>query len=141
MRSDEVLQKTFRIFIDEEGILHLVFSETTHDSKENTRRSELVRDALLEIGEQHPDQTFRMILDLRAMGKSRLSFASTKIYTQLAKRPEVRKIAILGDSRHRPRILEYVLSLSKVVRGKLLWFASESEARLWLLDNEGFEKA
>ena len=68
MRTDEELKKTFKTFIDENGIFNVVYLQMIKDPEENIRQTELIADFGFKIFEENPQKIFNFIIDISPLG-------------------------------------------------------------------------
>ncbi|MCF6276727.1 MAG: hypothetical protein L3J07_02645 [Candidatus Magasanikbacteria bacterium] len=135
MKTDKEIKKLFKVVVVKPNLIKITFLKTSVDKKENTRKSKLIHDKIDSILNKKPDITFKIILDLRPMGsKANVSEKAKKIYTKVAKKDRIKKIAIIGDSDTQSEPLNLVLNLVSFfsTRNKVAWFSSYKEAKKWV---------
>ena len=136
MESDKELKQTFKVFVDEEGILEGIILKEVKESADNARRLELIEDVVLEIFNKNPEKEYRVFLDLLPLGKGNIytSAEDRKIWARLAHDKQIKKCAVTGSSIILKVIANFVVRLSG--RSKdIKWFFSKEEALKWLKED------
>ena len=90
MNSDKDLRKSFKVYVDEDGILRAVFLIPTDDDVVSTQRAGLVRDAVFDLLNKNPGKTFNVIADLTPLPKATISFQANLVYREIIHRPDGR---------------------------------------------------
>lgn len=133
MKPDDDLKKTFSVFVDETGLLNMVFLIPEYDDVNNQRQAELVRDVCLEIFKNELGKVFDVLADTTPMPKrAYISKGARDVYRALAGHKQVGKVAIVGETDFQTVVLEFALSLMRAFDKKITWFKDKEEALLWL---------
>ncbi|OGY25210.1 MAG: hypothetical protein A2134_00705 [Candidatus Woykebacteria bacterium RBG_16_39_9b] len=135
MTSDSELKETFKVFIDDKGIINLTFIKNQRDPEIQVRQAELVVTALSEIIKKIPNESYKMIIDLVPIGN--VSYSSNKarqIYFRTISDTQFEKIAVVGTSINM-KIIVTVLSQMTIKGNSIKWFGDKEEALTWLNEN------
>lgn len=131
MKTDEEIRRSFKVYLDEDGILNLVFFAPEYDDN-NTKQAELVRDDCLKILNADKDKIYNALVDLTPIGTTgAVSTGGGHIYNELARNSQFGKVAIIGVSETENRVLTFVLSMMKFLNRRMSWFPNKEEALMW----------
>lgn len=131
-QDDRNLRATFKVFVDDAGILNLVYFQSTEDSKNNARVAELISQEISEILDKSPQQTFNSLIDLLSLGKKgNLSSRSRKTYARLMSHKQLAKIALVGKSTFLKVAIGFIAQAVDK-RSALRYFSNKKEALQWL---------
>ena len=135
MKTDKEIKKLFKIIVIKPHIIKITFLKTSEKERENTRKTELIRDKILAILYKKPEMGFNILMDLTPMGvKATVSSGSKKIWKNLASNKQIKRISIVGDPESQVQPLELTLHLVAyfLTKNKISWFTGYSEAKKWL---------
>lgn len=136
MQSDNELKKVFQVFIDDEGIVNLVYFKEERDPKANTRIAQLVEEDILNIFKKNPKKKFCCFINLLPVPKGGyFTNEARRIYINLGSHYQVNKVAVAGGSVFTKTAAIFILSVSGK-GGTTRWFKTKKEAISWLLEND-----
>jgi len=132
MKSDQELKKVFKVFVDEDNIINLVFLIEEREKAENTRIAEIVKEEVLEVFKNNSRKKYNFLVDLLPLGQGGyFTNEARKIYIELGSHYQVKKVAVLGGSVYTKTAVIFILSVSG--RGGFTrWFKTKKEAVSWL---------
>jgi len=137
METDEKIQQTFKLFVDNDGILNLEMLSGVNDVVSNVRQAELIRDNFLKIFSQKSDQTFNCLISLGGLGPAAHypSPQSRQIFAQLIEDKRLKKIAVYAPSILLQAIMRFIIYVSDK-KDNMQFFQNKDQAINWLLENE-----
>jgi len=137
MKSDQELRETYRIFVDDEGILSMLCLSEVRDAESNTRQAELRYQDVLAVLDEDPERSYNMIANLKPLGKGgHASSKAKRIYLRLASLRQIERFAIVGGSILLRTMSRFILRAAGK-GGSMRLFASREEAVEWLTEDGG----
>jgi hypothetical protein len=131
MIDNKEVEKTFEVKIDDQGFMRVTFFEDIIDAEKNVRRAELVAKDVYKILDEDLEKKFNILIDISYMVKSHISPKANEIYRYVARRDQVVKVAVVGNSDIQSRVLSFIMPFVTGEGKKVLWFPSEQEAIAW----------
>lgn len=133
MKSDQELKIFFKVFLDKQGILNVVFLGETRESEDSIRQTELMEEAVLEIFDKDSPKKYNILVDLLIFTSLDVNIPvrTRKILTRLSNHKQVAKVAYVGGSVLIKTVAGFILRAagkSKIMK----WFSSKEEAVSWL---------
>lgn len=132
MKSNEELAKTFKVGLDEDGILILTFLHEEKDPEDNTRQSELVLEELSKVFSEEAGKQFNLLVDLTPVeGANYLSEKSRDLYLNAKLQQHLSKIGVVSSS----ILLKVSVLLIAQATGQgdaVKWFETKEKALEWL---------
>jgi len=129
MENPEI-KNLFKLFVDEEGILNLVFlpEPGTLQFKED-ERAQLVMEAAEEIFRRNPERHYAVLVDNTLLKKFSFPAAARKTYARLSANPQIKKAAVLyGNQFYRVAVGLVLRAAGQNFRA----FDDKNEALEWL---------
>ena len=97
MRTDEELKKSFKVYVNQEGIIHLEFLEVIKEHIDADRASELEMKALGEVLDRDPQKKYGLLVDMFNLKTDIYIFAGgIRTYSKWIRHPQLKKIALTG---------------------------------------------
>jgi len=134
MKTDEELRKTFKMSLDEKGIINLVVFVMEKDPEDSAHVMELIKDDFLKIFSENPDKKFRVLADMSPIGAiSRYGFSSQvrKIGAQLMSNEQIEKGALITSSIFVKTVIDFIVTLVRK-RDSIKIFLNKEDAISWL---------
>lgn len=137
MKSDKELIKTFKVFIDENNILHLDVFKAEEKAEDSIRMIELIREKIFKIFEDNPQKKYNIFADVSTEGKtSRYGFSSKirKIGVQMMAHKQIKKGAFFAKNTFVKVVVNFMVTAAR--RNKSIRFFSDKEkAFKWLKED------
>lgn len=135
MKSDEELKQTFKLFVDEDGIINLVCFKLEKEAENNGRVMGLVRDGLFKIFDENPKKIYNLFIDLLSIGKimgaEGFSSQTRKIGVQVTANKQLNRAALTTSSIIVKTVVNFIILTAE--RGqKMKVFSDKAEALKWL---------
>lgn len=128
----EDLKNTFEVFMNKEGMLIARFNQLITDPDDNAKQAQMVVDGLIALAREHPGEKFNILIDLTPLGRATyVSGETRKIYAQGMKDPQLRKLAVIGQSVAYQVVLDFIVS-SINRQERVRWFGDVKKAITWL---------
>ncbi len=132
MRTDQIIKETFKIFIDENGILNVIFVSKIENLEENTRQIKFIEEDFLKIFSKNLRKNYNILLDLLPIKDTGyVSNKSIKRWIGLANHKQVSRVAIIGSSEFLKIVTNFVVHTAGK-RENMKWFNNKEEALKWL---------
>ncbi|OGY29862.1 MAG: hypothetical protein A3F35_02630 [Candidatus Woykebacteria bacterium RIFCSPHIGHO2_12_FULL_45_10] len=132
MKSDSELVGSFKVGLDEDGILILTFLHEEKDPEDNTRQSELVLGELSKVFSGEAGKQFNLLVDLTPVESANyVSDKSRELYLKAKMQDHLSKVAVVSSS---ILLRVFVLFVAQAT-GKgdsVKWFETKDEALEWL---------
>lgn len=133
MRTDEELKKAYKIFIDENDLINLIWLEYVPEPEENIRVSKLVEQDLLDIFNKNPQKEFRVLGDFSAIkNKVYFSLKARDSFIKVLSHKQVIKGAWVGGGVFLKTIANLLFAIIKKGK-KMKCFFNREKAMEWLL--------
>ena len=137
MKPDEELKKTFKVFVDENDVIHLTALIIEKNPEDNIRSTELVEEAILNILNKNLQKSYNFFVNILTLGKGKSGYAfnskSRKIGVRIASNKQLKKIAFLTSSIFLKTVIGFIAKASgKNIKGftdkeaVLKWFREEA---------------
>ncbi|MFH0818687.1 MAG: STAS/SEC14 domain-containing protein [Patescibacteria group bacterium] len=124
------------VIMNDDGILEIHYSENTYTEEENVAETVWVRDTLDKIISDYPDIKIYALMDVTSAGDAEeISDESMKIYSKTMNYPQVKNIAIFGQTKWFAMLLNIMVKLSKTF-GKTKLFDDKENAIAWLKEKK-----
>lgn len=134
MKSDEEIRKTFKMLIDEDGIINLSIFKMEKEAEDNSRVIELIRDDFFKIFNENPGRNFKVLVDMSPVGTiNRYGFApqTRKIGVELMGKDQIEKGALVTSSIFIKTVIDFMVVLTKK-RNYIKIFLNKEDAFAWL---------
>lgn len=133
MDTEQKIQQTFKLFVDNDAILNLEMLSGVNDVASNVRQAELIRDGALKIFNQNPNQKFDCLICLSGLGPSAHypSPQSRQIFAQILGDDQINKIAVYAPSILLQAIMRFILYVSDK-KDNMQFFQNKTQALAWL---------
>lgn len=120
MKSDEEIKESFKLFLDENGIINLIFLKAETKPEVSVRLAELVEEALLKILKKNPKKIYNSLVDFLTLGEkiSYVSKEAREVYFRAMFHKQVRNIAMVGSNIYYKVVVNLILQLTN--KGKTL---------------------
>jgi hypothetical protein len=132
MKSNEELEQAYEVFVDDEGIIHLVSLKVVREPEANTRLAEWIEQDVMGILNKDPHGQYNMLVNLLPIGRG--GYASSrarKIYLRISSDRQIRRFAIVGGSVFTRTMAGFIIRAAGKGRN-MKWFAGQEEAVRWL---------
>lgn len=128
-------EKTFNVFVDEEGILRLVFLTVADSREEKVAQAQGVAEAVQEILEVNPGKKYDVLVDFMPLGSFQPFYPAKarSIGALLMSNKQLDRWAIVSMT----KMMQVTTNFVAVIAGKkdFKWFSDKKEAVLWLKEN------
>ncbi|OHA47855.1 MAG: hypothetical protein A2806_02325 [Candidatus Terrybacteria bacterium RIFCSPHIGHO2_01_FULL_48_17] len=132
-KSDQELKQYYQAFLDNNGLIHVVFAVPAKDSQDNMRKAELIEHDILALYKTHPGKRFRMLVDLVPLGENHfIPEGAREVYFRIASNPQLEKMAVVGLNPHLKGTIQFLAQVSSG-EGRIQWFEDEVKALEWLM--------
>lgn len=137
METDQKIQQTFKLFVDNDAILNLEMLGGVNDVASNVRQAELIRDNFFKIFSQNSNQKFNCLISLSGLGPSAHypSPQSRQIFAQLIEDKQLNKIAVYAPSILLQAIMRFIIYVSNK-KDNMQFFQNKDQALNWLKETE-----
>ncbi|PIY97041.1 MAG: hypothetical protein COY66_01750 [Candidatus Kerfeldbacteria bacterium CG_4_10_14_0_8_um_filter_42_10] len=132
MKSEEEIRKTFKLFLDENGILNLSIFNESSDKEETILAAQLIKNEVENILNQSTPKSTNILLDLTPLKIVKVppSAKAREIYIKLSSDARINKIAIIGASYFHVSIAKSIFTIAR--KKKVNAFSDRKEASDWL---------
>jgi len=137
MKSNEEIRKTFKIFIDESGLINLDCFKMEKEAEDNARMMELIKDDFFKIFDENPGKKFRILADMTTIGginRYGFSLQTRKIGAQLIGHQQIEKGALVTPSIFVKTVIDFIIALVRK-KDSVKIFLDKEEALKWLTEN------
>ena len=133
MASDQELQKTFKLWGDNEGTLHLEMLKNVDDVASNVRQAELISQKLVQIFADNENRVFNCLVDMTAIkaGAHYPSPQARQIYASVLDNRQFKKIAIIAPNALLQAIMKFIIYAANK-KNKVKIFKNNKSAVDWL---------
>lgn len=134
MKSDEEIRKTFKISIDEEGIINLLVFVMEKESEDNARMTELIKEDFLKIFDENLNKKFKILADLTPIGRINsygFSHQARKTGAQLMDHQQIEKGALVTSNIFVKTVIDFIIALVRK-RDSIKIFLNKEGAIKWL---------
>lgn len=135
MKSDEELKKSFKVFVDENGIINLIMLKFEAGEEDNVRETELIRDDLLEIFNKNPEKNYNIFTDMSGLinvkNATFIPLQTRRISAQIMNHRQLKKAAFSASNlvqRTAVNLIIEIVGKGERIRG----FPDKEKALKWL---------
>jgi hypothetical protein len=135
MLSEKELREYFKLFVDEEGIVHLVILKSEGNPEINIALTRLVKNDLFRVFDRSPQKLYRVLIDLSATGEIRFKFPKEvrkDIAVQIATHKQMKRVAFVIKSVILKTIVDFIITASGRTKQNVRIFTDKEEALAWL---------
>jgi len=136
METDEQIKSAYRVYVDENGFLHVTFLREMPVPEDNVHLAQAVEQSVLDILYADPQKKYNILVDLLPLGKSgKITSKSRKVYARILAHPQAERFAFLGENIFLKVIVNFLTSAAGVDK-KMAWFSAEAEGVSWLKNSQ-----
>ncbi len=131
MEDKDDLVNSFKVTVSAD-VIRVDFLVRVIDPGQNVERAQLAVDEVYHILDEHPEETFKVLVDMSTMGESKIPTKAHKVYLSALKRSQIKKVAVVGDFKKQLKVLAFLMPFIVGEGKKITWFPNVAEAKLWL---------
>ncbi|NUM25866.1 MAG: STAS/SEC14 domain-containing protein [Candidatus Buchananbacteria bacterium] len=127
------INKTFKIYGDNEGVLYLDFLENVQDVASNVSQAEGINQKLNQIFSDHPEKKFKLLVDLSLVSQSAHypSPRARAIFAEMAGKEQLERIAVVAPNTLSRAIMGFVIRAANAKK-PIKFFSTRADASAWL---------
>lgn len=132
MATDQEIQKTYHLIIDEKNIIHLAITGSVTTVADNVEMANSISRQVHQIFDSRQDEIFNCIIDFSAVGKAAHypSPQARQIFADLISNPRVGKVAVVSPAVLTRAIMRFVVSAS-IKKSNIKFFKTVADAFNW----------
>ena len=133
MANSSEIEKTFKLYGDNEGTLYLEFWENVQDVASNIAQAELISQKLNNIFAEHETRTFKLLVDLSHISQSAHypSPRARMIFAETAGHRQIEKVAVIAPSLLTRAVMNFITKASSNKKS-IRFFSDRKPALNWL---------
>lgn len=137
MQSDQESKEKFKVSVDENDIINLVFLIAETNPEASAVLAKSVEQEIGKILETNPQKIYRGIVDFSFL-EGKVSYVASdirKVYSRLIFHKQIEKIAMVGSNMFYKAVVNLIVEV--VGKGEnVKWFSNKEEAIKWLKEKE-----
>lgn len=138
MLPKEELKEYFKLFVDEDEIIHLIILKSETNPDINVDLTSLVKNDLFKIFNENPKKEYRVLIDISPIGKITFTFPREirkDLAVQIATHKQMKKVAFVIQSLFLKTIVDFIITASGRIRKEVKIFSDKEEALKWLKES------